>query len=322
MAPMLNHGDDSLRTSRSSSSQCAVRLLNDTGLLRVILILGLLSSLGQAQFDSPPRSFSYGSIEKISLTPDERLFVTSGSDGIHIFDAVTLVDVAHLERTSGPWHRGAGLSFSPDSRLLAAPYLDATAVVWNLDTFSEEVVIEGHAEWVSALAFSQDGSLLATGDSEGRMKVWSTDTWQLLGERKNEHVRALVFRGTEQLIASNGFRTIRVWDLPDFERGPDFSHEDRVGQLVLLPDERRLLSGSSDGTVRLWDVVSGEALAVIDHTGSFTGSVILAPDGRHVFFSGGSSQFNLSKLWSLDPPTEIEDFTYPAPGRDRLQRRQ
>ena len=278
--------------------------------LGLLVMLGLhWANTGYAQFDSPPRSFTYGSVDQVAYTPDGRLLLTSGSDGIHVFDGATLEDVAHLVWSSTPLRqRTAGLTFGPDSRLVTAPYNDTTAVVWDLETFAVAAVIEGHQEKVTALAFSDDGSLLASGDVRGLMRVWSTDTWTLLAERSNEYVRALAFQGTDRLISSNGFRAIRLWSLPAFERGPDFAHEDNVHHLVMLPDGRRLLSGADDGTVRLWDLLSGEALAVMHHVGN-TSDLTLAPDGRHVFFSGSSSQHNGNFLWALDPPTELEVFT-------------
>ena len=280
-------------------------------LLSFTTALSILSVVaGHGQFDNPPRSFTYGSVEKAAYTPDERLFVTSGSDGLHIFDGTTMEDVAHLERAKGPLHRDdVALCFSNDSRLLAFPFGDTTAVVWDLETFAEVAVIKGHAERVSAIVFSHDGSLMATGDPAGRMMVWSTDTWERLAERTNEYVRALAFHGTDTLISSNGFRSIRLWTLPEFERGPDFAHEDNVRRLIVLPDERRLLSAADDGTVRLWDLLTGEALAVMRHPGSYTSGLILATDARHVVFRGSASTYGGTHLWTLDPPAEVGVFS-------------
>src|SRR6266702_3013356 len=64
------------------------------------------------------------------------------------------------------------------------------------------------------------------------------------------------------------------------------AHTDIVMSLAFSPDERRLASGSFDGSVKLWDVVSGALLWSGRHPKS-TLCLALAPDG-HQLASGGA----------------------------------
>ena len=46
-------------------------------------------------------------------------------------------------------------------------------------------------------------------------------------------------------------------------------HTDSVMSVALTPDGRKGISGSSDKTVRVWDLESGECLKVLEgHTGN------------------------------------------------------
>jgi WD40 repeat protein len=281
--------------------------------IRVVLVL-ILTDTAWAQFDTPPRSLGHGSVEWSRLTPDEATLVIAGSAGIQLFDAATLDDVAHLVREVSGDYRHRAFAFSPDSRYLAIPYRDTTVVVWDLRSRSLTAALPGHTNWITAITFSDDGSRLATGDQDGGMRVWSTQSWDLLAERNNEHVRAILFRGVDTLITSNGYRSIRLWSLPDFSRLGDFAHEDNVGGLKLLPDGNRLLSTADDGTARLWDLETNEALAVLPHGGVYTSGLLISPDGQHVLFSGSSSSFQATDVWRLDPLEKVATFGYPDAG--------
>ncbi len=283
-------------------------------LQRTVLLLLGTACLSWAQFDTPPRGFGRGSVEAVVLSPDGGHLITSGSDGIYVYKAESLDDVAHLTLDPRPFHRDVGPVFSPDSRLLAMGYADTTVVVWDMESYTEAAILTGHEEWITALAFSDDSSLLATGDRTGRMKVWSVDDWSLTAQGRSELVRVLVFQGLERLVASNGFRAIRVWRLPDFVEEELLVHEDNVGILHVFSDERRLISGAADGTARLWDLNTGETLAILPQPGNATAGVYVSPDEQYVVLYNSSSSYAGTHVWRLDPLQEIAVFSYPDSG--------
>src|SRR5262249_36977260 len=44
--------------------------------------------------------------------------------------------------------------------------------LWNADTMAAVKTMNGHSDWVYAVAFSPDGNLLASGSWNGEVKVW------------------------------------------------------------------------------------------------------------------------------------------------------
>jgi WD40 repeat protein len=61
------------------------------------------------------------------------------------------------------------------------------------------------------------------------------------------------------------------------------------------PDGRNIVSGSSDRTLRLWDVASGASRA-LEAYDSVVGAVAFSPDGRHVV---STSDDNTLRLWEV-----------------------
>lgn len=80
-------------------------------------------------------------------------------------------------------------------------------------------------------------------------------------------------------------------------------HTQAISSLAFLPDGR-LLSGSADGTVQLWHVVTGKEEIQIDaqppHGGSVRG-VAVSPDGRTALSCGGTA----IAYWNLETGQEI-----------------
>jgi WD40 repeat protein len=83
-------------------------------------------------------------------------------------------------------------------------------------------------------------------------------------------------------------------------------HGRTVTGVAFLPDGRRALSGSYDGTLRLWDVDAGTTLACLQSPNAgWVYAVAVSADGRFALSCGDD---HLVRLWDLDSRTELRQL--------------
>ncbi|KAG0277544.1 hypothetical protein BGZ96_002824, partial [Linnemannia gamsii] len=97
---------------------------------------------------------------------------------------------------------------------------------WNADTGVDDYVLEGHTDWVWALAYSPDGQRIASGSRDRTVRLWNTCS------------------GASGLVLSG--------------------HSDTVETVAFSPCGLQVVSGSSDGTIQVSNVDTGELRVVMD----------------------------------------------------------
>jgi WD40 repeat protein len=131
--------------------------------------------------------------------------------------------------------------------------------LWNLQMKTLVRTFKGHKNPVWSIAFSPDGRYAAAGVwAENIVTLWDIETGRLVRE----------FVG----------------------------HNDWVNSVAFSPDGHYIISGSSDHTLRLWRVETGECLQLMQHDGNHSvRSVAFSPNGRYAV-SGGDETL---RLWDL-----------------------
>jgi WD40 repeat protein len=116
------------------------------------------------------------------------------------------------------------------------------------------------------------------------------------------HVYHSAFSLDGRLYAAGGdSNCVRVWNSADGKQLDEFHHADWITQIAFTPDGGRLLTGSKDGTVHLWDLATSEELRKFEGLLSAT----LSPDGATVLSSlpGGGVRW-----WNLTTGNELHKF--------------
>ena len=113
-------------------------------------------------------------IRCVTVSPDDNLFYTGGSDNlVHVFHTENADLVHAITSHSAPVN---SLTVSKDNRVLATASNDKTVRLFNADDNYSLIHVFKHAVEISALTFSNSHQKLVTGGWHFRpIKIWNTD---------------------------------------------------------------------------------------------------------------------------------------------------
>jgi WD40 repeat protein len=234
----------------------------------------------------------------LAWSPDGSSLAAAAGESIHLYETSPLQE--RLKLTVGVW--STSLAFSPDGTLLASGNRDGRARLWDASSGTLKLSLPAHKKGVNSLAFSPDGITLATGGNDAVARLWDVLLGKNLGQLIGGTfaVPSIVFRRDGSSLAIVNGAVIRLRDVKTTRFVKTFRGDKPFYSLAISPDGLTLASGTSAGTVVLWDILSGsQRLTLTDpalNTDSLpflVWSVAFSPDGRTLAAAGSDGKIRL-----------------------------
>jgi WD40 repeat protein/transcriptional regulator with XRE-family HTH domain/energy-coupling factor transporter ATP-binding protein EcfA2 len=258
---------------------------------------------------------TYASGFTLAYSPDGKLIAAiSDQNTAKIWDAT---NGRLLQTLAGHKNWILGLAFSPNGEFLATSSADRTAKVWDPQTGELLQTLTGFRDWVITVVFSQDGKRLACGTMDGSVIVFkrneesntppSSDLFVPSFEIDNHFtavsgIFSITFSpdGNQLALASN---EIKVYDINSvtpasppklFLNIP--AHHNPINGLYFSADGNRLVSGSGDGTAKVWDAQTGQLSFTLPGNAGPISSIAQSADGLKLYTSDTNGHV---KVWDI-----------------------
>ena len=261
-------------------------------------------------------------VSSIAFSPDGRTLAVSSDGEIVLWNLEDGQPQFLLKENEYFYY----LMFSPDGRTLAArcnvTHAGSNIYLWNIDMENikktgRSHIISDHNLEVNSIAFNNDGNILASGHHLEKIKLWDVAHGKLKnvcnGDPYQLHVQSLTFVPHGKTLASlniysqssEGKAEILFWhaetgEYQKTQKGHgkaigNTRHISHGGGIAYNKEGNIFVTGSLDGTVRIWDANAAETNSVLQrffgiffspqkaklsgHTDQVT-TVALSPDGR------------------------------------------
>lgn len=205
------------------------------------------------------------------------------------------------------------LAFSPKGNILVSGSYDEAVFLWNVRSGRLMRSLPAHGDPVSGVDFVRDGTLIVSCASDGLIRVWDTATGQCLRTFFHEDTPPVVsvkFSPNGKYILTWMLdSSVRMWNYTDGRcvktyQGHKNEQYSIVGAFGTYNEAASafIASGSENGSILFWDVVSKHVLQTLNgHAGTVFG-VDTHPTEKKVISCG---QDQTIRIW-IDEPSHRE----------------
>ena len=246
---------------------------------------------------------SLETLEAALFSADGKWVATSSGDKTVVVRDVSAPKSERIFET-----RASGVyatAFSRDGKWFAAGSKDNTVRLWEAATGRELLNLAGNIGFITSVAFSADSRTIAASGLSGGIKLWEVMTGRELPKLAGhaETVNSIAFNAAGVLASASNDKTIKLWDTTAIANGGAgrelrtlTGHGGEVYSLAFSSDGARLVSGSSNGEVKIWNVADGQPIQTLSGHTALVSSLAFSPDGKTL---ASSSYDKTTRVWDV-----------------------
>ncbi|HZL88225.1 MAG TPA: PQQ-binding-like beta-propeller repeat protein, partial [Pirellulaceae bacterium] len=172
---------------------------------------------------------------------------------------------------------------------------------------------------VTAVACAADSQTVAAAWTSGIARTWNlADRRQLLELlRIDRHTQLVLFRPrTQQMLVASEPRAAVLWDIPDASQVGLPLGQGFMSAVAVSPDQKTVITGSTNGTVVLRDAVTGKTRRQLTSHQKSVRVVAFRPDGAVVLTASHDGTARLFDVATGKPQGDLMDH---RPGHPDVQ---
>ena len=268
-----------------------------------LLSSGVYEKPGVADFDL---------IQSLRFRPDGDMLATGGYRTVKLWERNRNARQHEFTGLASP---ALSVAVSADGKWAAVGEESGQIQLLNVAEGTVAETLTGHTGPVRGLAFTKENMQLVSTSEDAHVIVWNLAEKKELGKLKTPsalHAVALL-DGDKRVATAGADQIIRIWELAAIttpaaaaadaataEPQPAVELKGHTGVITSLASfgdaSARLVSGSEDGTVRVWDVAGAKQAQSLAHGGPVR-AVAARVDGSRLASVGAN---NVAKLWAAD----------------------
>ena len=210
------------------------------------------------------RTFSCG-VRACTFSRDSTQVASGGDElKIRIWSRETGKDNIVLDcgESMLPWC----LRFSlDDKRLVSVGEFTNGAIVWDLESQSMMMTLEGHERFCQYTEFSSSGKFILTSSIDNTARIWDGNSHKhVTTVTQPDWVTCATFSPNEQLLATcSKDQLVRLWNTSTWQEICEMKgHDSEIRMVSFSPDDKFLASGALDQTIRIWDCDTHQQIQV------------------------------------------------------------
>jgi WD40 repeat protein len=199
------------------------------------------------------------------------------------------------------------ISISADGKWAATGEAAGAIKLWNLAEHKVVHTLAGHTGAITGLRFSLDSTKLFSSSKDKSIRSWNVADGAAAGKLDTpaEVNGIALVNGGSEIVSADADNVLRIWPMPLASPPAEpikptkelKGHGGPVNAVdSQLPEGKTIVSGSQDGSLRVWNYENGQQVKQMDHGGPVL-AVAVRGDGKR-FASAGSN--NTARLWNAE----------------------